>query len=206
MAKRPRELERTRQRDRAVSLLAAGELSLDRIAADLGIAVSTLSEWQRDPGIQRRIAEELDRYRIECRRYGLAVKERRIVALQRRWESLLSIVEERRADPTHAHVPGWRSGYLKPVTFKGETNYDLDKDLLKALLDVERQAAVELGQWTEQRAVQADVSIRVEYAEQPIMIDVTPTVQNSPRGESPLQLTDVGHLERGTDSEPAEVK
>jgi hypothetical protein len=87
----------------------------------------------------------------------LAISDRsaRVQALQDRWNRLRAVIAARAADPSLALVPGGGTGLIVRsavrITGSGElhTIYKVDTGLVKAMNDVERQAAQELGQWAD---------------------------------------------------------
>jgi hypothetical protein len=149
----------TAQTERAAQLLADGKLTLGEIAEDLDISPRTLWNWRKDPEFAARVEELLETFRQEVRRRGLAIREQRIRSLNDRWTRLQQVVEERADDPTHANVPGWKTGLLvhNVKSVGGGDNatvvdlYEVDTGLLRELREHEKQAAQELGQWVEKQ-------------------------------------------------------
>lgn len=146
----------------AAQLLANGTLTIAEIAARCNVTRTTIYNWRQYPEFAARIAEHLEEFRQEVRRRGLASRERRVEALNDRWDRLRQVIEERANDPTHAKVPGWKTGLLvhNVKGVGGGENatvvdlYEVDTGLLKELREHEKQAAQELGQWTEKHAVE----------------------------------------------------
>jgi transcriptional regulator with XRE-family HTH domain len=125
--------EWTGERERASELLAARNLTHQKIADSVGIARSTLWEWRRIPEFAARVEEITEENRAETRRIGIADKERRLAALNDRWARMRRVIEERADDPETAEV----------------VEFAVDTGLLRELREIEKQAAVELGQWNE---------------------------------------------------------
>jgi hypothetical protein len=84
--------------------------------------------------------------------------------------AIAGVIAERAADPDMANVPGGRTGLLVrrvKVIGSGDNarevcEYEVDTGLLKELRELEKQAAVEAGQWSttsEVRGVVASVSV-----------------------------------------------
>jgi transcriptional regulator with XRE-family HTH domain len=155
--------EWTGERERASELLAARNLTHQEIADSVGIARSTLWEWRRIPEFAARVEEITEENRAETRRIGIADKERRLAALNDRWARMRRVIEERADDPGHRGAPGGSTGLLVR-TIKSVRVLDAEKDdpktaevvefavdtgLLRELREIEKQAAVELGQWNE---------------------------------------------------------
>lgn len=144
--------------EEAAQLLAAGELTTQAIADRIGVTRRTITNWKRNPDFAARIREHLNEFVEDVRRRGLAVRERRIKAMNDRWIRLQRIVEDRADSPEMQHVPGGWTGYIvhdvkgvgRGEDFQLIDLYKVDTGLLAALLALEKQAAQELGQWTEQ--------------------------------------------------------
>lgn len=120
--------------------------------------------------IQDRIAD----YRTKIEAEGLASQQNRIDAYNRRWRLLEQIRDERSKDDWLADVPGGSTGFvvkqLKTVKHQyiPEPNDEdgksssmmietwesaVDTGFLKEFRELEKQAAHDLGQWTEKREV-----------------------------------------------------
>lgn len=148
----------TPKRESAALLVFADELSDEKIAENLGIHRSTLSEWKLRPEFIARVSEHHAAYRLRIRTRGIAIVENRIAAVQDRWERMRRVIEERAAAPEMQNVPGGKTGLLvhdvKSVGAGASAErvdlYEVDTGLLKELRDHERQAAQELGQWQEE--------------------------------------------------------
>ena len=149
-------------RRESAQLLADGKLTDQEIADRAGVARTTLWRWRKHPEFAAEVEGHLEAFRSEVRRRGIADRERRIKALNDRWNRLQRVMEERADDPSMANVAGGRTGLLvhnvKSVGF-GETAqivdlYEIDAALLKELREHEKQAAQELGQWVEQSKVE----------------------------------------------------
>jgi hypothetical protein len=155
----------------AAELVAAGEFSLDAIAERAGVARSTLRRWRQHPEFVARVEQSLAEFRGAVRAAGLSVRERRVKVLNDRWRRLHQVVTERAADPKMQGVPGGSTGLLvhnvkavgKGEDFRLIDLYEVDTGLLRELREVEKQAAVELGQWTEKLEQTGDTTICVEY-------------------------------------------
>lgn len=88
---------------------------------------------------------------------GISVKQSRIDALNDRWERMKQVIVERAVDPNMQHVPGGKTGLLvhqQKAIGAGPSmqiidEYNVDTGLLKEMREHEKQAAQEMGQWTE---------------------------------------------------------
>lgn len=123
----------TVQTERAAQLIADADLTFGEIAEELDISPRTLWNWRQQPEFAAKIEEHLEAFRVEVRRLGLAVRERRIKALNTRWKRLQEQAE----------------------VLTG------DLGILKELREIEKQAAQELGQWTEKHEVEQTSKVYV---------------------------------------------
>ncbi len=150
--------------DLAAGLVAGDELTNAEIAERVGVSRATLDRWKAHPDFKARVDEHLEAYRQAVLRHGVAVLERRVAALDERWRHLLRIIDERAASPLMQGVPGGTTGLLVHTvkglgsggSFRVIDEFTLDCGLLRELREHEKQAAQELGQWTERRQVGGD--------------------------------------------------
>lgn len=149
----------TEETEEASQLIAEGELTYQAIADKFGVAKSTVFRWTKHPEFAARVNEVIDDFRSEIRRRGLAILERRVESVNDRWRRLQVVVQERANSPEMIDVPGGSSGLLVKSLkgigggddFQVVETYEVDTGLLKSILDLEKQAAQELGQWTERQ-------------------------------------------------------
>jgi len=82
----------------------------------------------------------------------IGIRNARVAKLQDRWDRLHRIILERAADPAMADIPGGTTGLILK-DFKGkdanEPIYRVDVGLCQEMRFTEKQAAQELGQWSE---------------------------------------------------------
>lgn len=141
----------------AAQLLAEGDLTDDDIAAKCGVSRRQLVRWKAVPAFRSKVAEVAREMEAAARRKGVARKARRLGALNDRWERMKQVIAERADDPSMKGVPGGKTGLLvrqvkavgKGEDFQLVELYAVDTGLLKELREVEKQAAVEAGQWEE---------------------------------------------------------
>lgn len=157
MAQNVTEFQWTTTRERAAQLVADDVLSDEHIASQLGLNRRTLARWKLQPAFKQRVEEHLTAARELIRAEGIANRQNRVDALSDRWNRLHQVIAAR-AEDLQA-VPGGSTGLLvrqlKSIGV-GENNqvveeYIVDTGLLAELRNHERQAAQELGQWTEKR-------------------------------------------------------
>jgi hypothetical protein len=149
----------TAVRERAALLLAQDEQPDREIVALLGIGRGTLGRWKDHPVFAARVQEHVARLAEVALKRGIAQREKRVAALDDRWQRMQRVIAERADDPAHAAVPGWQTGLLvhqvKGVgagdDFERVDQFAVDTGLLKELRAHEEQAAKELGQWVERR-------------------------------------------------------
>lgn len=166
-----REYRWTAQRALAALLVAHDERPNVAIAATVGIGRDTLLAWRKQPAFQARVAEYVAAFAEVGRRSALATTEGRMAALEQRWRGMLTLIEERARlmGPLGERVPGAATGLLTQRVKqlgRGEKaevveEYAFDAALVRALLEHEKQAARELGQWEKRQ--EADGPIEVVY-------------------------------------------
>ncbi len=94
-------------------------------------------------------------------RRAISRRTRRVKALDDRWQAMQKVIAERAADASHQHAPGGSTGLLTrtlKIIGSGDAaqlveEFELDAALLKELREHEKQAAQEVGQWTEKQEV-----------------------------------------------------
>lgn len=120
---------------------------------------TTLKNWAVAFGWQARLAEiaEVERQAIVAK--GIAEKQNRIDAYNDRWRRMQQVIAERAEDIELQDVAGGKTGLIvhnvkgvgKGEDFQLIDLYEVDTGLLKELREHEKQAAQELGQWTEKK-------------------------------------------------------
>lgn len=171
----------TPREDRAAWLVAADELSDEAIAAECKIGRTTLHRWRQQSAFQQRVAEHASALEAETQRHAIAKRRKRVAALQRRWDGMHRVIDERAQDVASGGVmvetpngreriiaPGWETGLLVRTEKQigaGEravhvVEFAVDTGLLKELRAHEEQAAKELGQWSEKHEHSGEVTVR----------------------------------------------
>jgi hypothetical protein len=159
----------TKPKEEAAVLLAEDELTDEEIAAQVGITSRQMRVWKSRLEFVERI-ESLSRHMADpALRHAIARKARRIRDYEDRRRRMLSVIDERASQPEMTTVPGGQSGLLCHTvkSIGGGDNaqvvdeYEVDTGLLKELRELEKQAAMELGQWKEGMEVSGAVQIKV---------------------------------------------
>lgn len=146
---------------RAARLIADGKKRQEDIAKEVGVNRVTIWRWLDSPAFAAHVDMLVGRYRKAVRMRGLAVVERRVDALNERWNKLHQVIEERAEDPSMQDVPGGKTGLItrnlkgigKGDDFQVVEVFEADTGLLKEIREHEKQAAIELGQWDEKSPV-----------------------------------------------------
>lgn len=148
----------TKQREKAAKLAAEDALTNEQIADAVGITRHGLDLWKLQPEFQARVAEIVTAYADAIRDEGIANVKNRVAAQNDRWDRMKAVIEARAIEL--AAVPGGNTGLLvhtykmaggkEPVVMD---EYAVDTGLLAELRAHEKQAAQELGQWTEKQEV-----------------------------------------------------
>lgn len=161
----------TPQRLEAAQLVASGELTFVQIADRVGVTSRSLYSWRDTPEFAAYVEELRSEFRQYIRRRGIAILERRVDAQNDRWMRMQRVIAERAADPAMAEVAGGTTGLLVrqlKSLGSGENativeEFEVDVGLLKEIREVEKQAAQELGQWTEKVEATGSGSYEVRY-------------------------------------------
>jgi transposase-like protein len=151
----------TKKTNEAARVIALGGLTYVEIARRFGVHLQTLVNWRAHPEFKIRIAELEEEFRQVVRARGVAMLEKRVEFLNERWEKMREVIEERALAQDMEGVAGGRTGLVvksvKSVRrgddFELVPIYEVDTGLLRELREHEKQAAQELGQWTEKREV-----------------------------------------------------
>lgn len=159
----------TPAREDAAYAVAEGVLTDAQIAKAAGVSRDRITVWKRHPEFQEKVKSHRARVLEVSRQRSIGRREDRMEAYQQRWDWLKQIREERAADPRMADIPGGKTGLIvieesEGVVIKDPDNPDgpekavavptevaVDTAYLKALADLEKQAAIETGDWTEKR-------------------------------------------------------
>lgn len=144
-------------REQAALLIAQDELTDTKIAENLGVARRTLGSWKENPEFSERVQSHLNEIRAYIRSHGISIIENRVAALQDRWERMKRVIAERAESPEMQDVPGGKTGLLVRQLKKVGAGADaemveefaIDAALLKEMREHEKQAAQELGQWSD---------------------------------------------------------
>lgn len=149
-----------KKREKAAKLAAEDALTNDQIAASVGISPAGFDKWRATPEFQARVAEIVAAYADAIKAEGIANVKNRVADQGDRWRRLRQVIEERAVSAEMANVPGGTTGLLvhtykmaggkEPIVMD---EYAVDTGLLAEMRAVEKQAAQELGQWTERQEV-----------------------------------------------------
>ncbi len=161
-------------RERAAQLLAEDDLSDEEIAKIVRVNRKQLWKWKCKPEFQAKIEELQKRMGNIIHRRGIARKTRRLAVMDRRYEGMQQIMRERAAAQEMQDVPGGKSGQLVHTikSVGGGENaqvvdeYEFDAALAKEMRELEKQAAVEVGQWEEKRDITSGGK-RIAFVEVP---------------------------------------
>lgn len=179
----------TGRSDRAAVRVAEDLKTDEEIAAEAGVTKRQLERWKQHPEFAARVQQHRDELQAAVVAEGITRRENRVDALNERWRRLHAVINARALE--HANIPGGNTGLLvrqvrlvkvySTTTDPDEVEepdaadvlisaklsqevaeYAVDTGLLKELREHERQAAQELGQWTEKQERTGELLIR-EY-------------------------------------------
>lgn len=127
---------------------------------------TTLERWKRRAEFKAKVEEHRAYWREQIKAEGLANRQNRIAALNDRWARMKRIIEARE-QCTPVEVGGDSGLLVHQVKMIGKGDdaeiideYAVDTGLLKEMREHEKQAAQELGQWTEKSEIKGDVIVR----------------------------------------------
>lgn len=147
----------------AASDVAEGTYSLREIANRAGVSQMALKYWRTHPEFMVRVEEHRKVYRQLVLQYGIAKLETRMAHLQNRHDAICLAVQERGKfmAETYPDMPGAATGYvaLKP-TAHGDLAY-IDAKTAQLLAEMEKQAAISVGEWNEGSSTGVAVQIVV---------------------------------------------
>lgn len=164
--KRPRPVEQNEtenpafstEKERAAFLVADDKLSDEQIAADLNIGRTTLHRWKTDAAFRARVEEIKAEVRAKLSALGIAARQNRLDALNDRARRMADVIKQR-AENLKDVPGGGNTGLLvrqvkgigKGEDFQVVEEYAVDTALLREMREHEKQAAIEVGEWTEKR-------------------------------------------------------
>ena len=154
----------------AAQLVAEDELGDDKIAERVRITTRQLRRWKQRPDFRARVAEISRLLGETILRRAIARKASRIRAMDERWAGLQQIIEERAVDPAMLSVRGGSTGLIIMKQKGSGIEYVVDHDILKAMLDLEKQAAQELGQWQEKIEIKSEQQIKITDEEKEALL------------------------------------
>lgn len=180
----------------AVQLVAEDKVTDDRIAEQVGIVKRTLERWKLHPEFRAKVAERRAEIAERIRSTGIAIIENRVARQHDHWRRMQRVIEERAEHYANADAPGAGTGLLVKTekaigsgfntTFVDE--WAVDTGLLREIREVEKQTAIELRQWAEQRVLSGDGNNPIEikainYRDLLTPIAPRPVGDSDPSGE-----------------------
>lgn len=161
-------------RERAAELLAQDKQSDETIASEVGVTRRQLARWKLIPAFRERVESRAAEALAELRAKGLLERVNRLEALRDVADRIHRVMSERGESELMAEVAGGRTGLLvaKPVLVRvyeadeamGDVlipvkqsriayEYAVDTGTLRELRETMKQAAQELGEWSEKHEV-----------------------------------------------------
>ena len=166
-----------RQR-KAAQLIAADELEDQQIAALVGVTPRAVAAWKIREDFKSEVNKILVAYNNKVMRRGIALRMKRVERLNDLHERSVQVIEQRAQDPALVGVPGGNTGMVvksyrnivNPKTGKlvGAPVHEYDTGIVRSILDIEKQAAQELGQWSpevESRGYSGPIKLTVVYGD-----------------------------------------
>ncbi len=120
-----------------------------------GQAATNAGRLTKNEGIQARIREIQTQISRQLIALEITNRNNRLQALQHRWDLMREVVFERGRHESYSRVPGGSTGLLT-LDYKGKDAnqpiYRFDAPLMAEMRLAEKQAAIEMGQWSEEAA------------------------------------------------------
>lgn len=172
----------------AALLLAQGRLTIDHIAEQVGKSPRTIDEWKQLPEMRREIHRHHEAWAQELKEFGIGDQRRRLRDLQDLYDRLWVVIGRRAQSKAMRRAAGGDTGLVcrevkkfeqvaeqvpgkdgKPETVlknKAVVKFRVDTALIDELREIQKQAAIELGQWTEKRSLSGKVTFQpFEFSE-----------------------------------------
>ena len=140
--------------------LVANKVPFKDIATELGVSVQAIDNWQQEPQFRARVQEILSIQRAALMDLGIADKRARVARLEDKVLKLEAFFAARAAQQQARleglpAIPGAETG-LVAVTYKSAgkkviEEYAADTGSIAEMRNLLRQAAIELGEWTEKQ-------------------------------------------------------
>lgn len=186
-----------RKTERAALQVADDVLTDAQIATEAGVTKRTLELWKQRPDFRARVDQHVKDFAAAIKGRGIAERLNRVDALNDRWRRMQRVIDERAADDASGtyeaqlgtgydvrretrRVPGWTTGLLvrtEKIIGTGPkaqkvVEFSVDTGLLSELRQHEKQAAQELGQWTEKSDLtsggkELSFTLRIDRGETP---------------------------------------
>lgn len=134
-------------------------------AREAGLSEATVARYRRHPEFRERVEQRLEETRAELKAEGVARRQNRMDGYNARITLLGQVIAERAADPDFMDVPGYKTGLLvRDAKRTGMDDYvntfAVDTGLLAEMRAIEKQAAQDVGQWTEKQEHSGEMILR----------------------------------------------
>jgi hypothetical protein len=161
----------TKPRTLAAQLVAEDALTNEQIAERCGVTRQALDKWKRHPEFSARVAAILEQTRAALLARGITAKQNRLDGYDDLYQRLHTLIEQRAADPELQDVPGGATGLLihrERVIGSGDNaraidEYEYDAAVPAEMRALAKQAAQELGEWTERQEHSGSLTLVREY-------------------------------------------
>lgn len=188
----------TARQDRAAVLYAQGELSIVSIGEQVGCTPGAIKHWVLNPLFAARVNAIRDEIAGEAMRLGVAHTVNRLRRLNRDWQRLQQIIEDRAkaAIESGDKRPGASTGLMCdqeiPTRIGSTTVYQRDDALLAELRAIEERAARETTQ--DRLLVTTDNALRIEVvysdADRPALMPPALALEAADAIDAPFSVAD----------------
>ena len=157
----PEEWIWTKKRETAALMVSLGHTEVE-IATKIGTSQRAVTYWKTAPEFKARVKEHVAAQREAIRQKGIAIVENRVAIYQDTEDKIAQVNAERAVTYGKAEIPGGKTGLVvtefKTIRVTDDKGNDVlklvpehvvDTGLMKERRENLKQAAQELGQWTE---------------------------------------------------------
>lgn len=151
------------KRVEAAQLVAEDQLSDEKIAQQLSIARATLARWKTEEVFKDRVTEIINARAEALKKKGIRLRENRLAKLNSVVEKIEQVFAERAARATLSPevddeqcpqiVGELKTGVVLIQHKRFGTEYAIDAPALREYREYLKQAAIEVGEWTEKQEI-----------------------------------------------------
>jgi uncharacterized protein YjcR len=145
-----------------IAQMVAESVPYSEIAEKTGVSLRSVKRWATRPEFKARVQEIIEETKAALLAEGVRIRENRLRNLQSRIDKMHALMDARGVEMAETkEVAGGETGLLVR-DYKGKDAdqkvYRFDAALVKELREHEKQAAVEVGDWSEKLKLDVDLA------------------------------------------------